>query len=410
MRTACALVASLALALAARGADEAPAPATRPGDTYQQVIASRGRPASEMAVGTVRILYYADASIKLRDGVVVDVKAVAVPRARAAGQAGAPPAAPGALPPGWTYAGDPVEAGIDGFEKIVLGKFGAGKFSELEVLSAHIIGEKSVFGDGSWKILRFHEALDLPAAEPEEAWKAREDEVSAWEARFPVSITARTVHMRLLSSYARRARGPGSATAAKGFAGSAFIAKLAQAADLYQSAARFDEKSPMLWHEACTVALWQGWPAKDVVARFEEAKRAEPGFWHYDGQVTEFLLPRWYGKEGDWERLAESEIQRGDGLGVEEYARTIYAMSGYYKNIFKESQAQWGLTKEGYDVARLKYGGSMELLNQYAVLAVLAEDKPAARAALEAMKGHADPLVWRGRDLAGSLAWAGGAP
>jgi hypothetical protein len=395
MKTAFALI--LTLALAARAADDAPV--AHVGESYQQVLSEMGHPASEMAAGAIRVLHYADVSIKLRDDVVVEVKAAARSPSEATASSTSASAATGEPPEGMVFKKDPIELEIEGFERIVLGKFEGEKFDELEILSAHIIREKSLLGDGSWKILRLHDALDLPGDAPQEKWTTRASEIVKWEALFPASITARTVHMAFLVSYARRAHDPSSALSARGYAGSPFSERLTQASDVYQSAVKLEEKSPMLWLEGQKVALLQGWPAKDVLARFYEAKRAEPGFWHYDPQVAEFLLPRWYGKEGDWEKMAEAEIQRNDGLGVEEYARTVYEMSGYYKNIFKESQAGWALAKEGCGIMVQKYPGSGKLLNQFAVLAVLADDEPEAHEAFQAMNGQADPSVWRERNI-----------
>jgi hypothetical protein len=211
------------------------------------------------------------------------------------------------------------------------------------------------------------------------------------------------VHIGFLVSYARHARDPMSALSARDVAGSPLAERLARASDLFQTARKFDEKSPMLWFEGQRVALLQGWPAKEVLREFYEAKRAEPGFWHYDGQVAEFLLPNWYGKAGDWEKLAEAEIQRGDGLGVEEYARTVYEMSAHYQNVFKDSRAGWALVKEGYGAMVQKYPESGKLLNQFALLAILADDLPEAHEAFKAMGGRADPSVWSGRNISDFL-------
>ena len=45
------------------------------GDTYSQVIAEKGKPASHIEAGALQILKYPDATIKLRDNVVVSVRA-----------------------------------------------------------------------------------------------------------------------------------------------------------------------------------------------------------------------------------------------------------------------------------------------------------------------------------------------
>jgi hypothetical protein len=47
--------------------------ATQVGDTYQQVIAQRGEPKSQIADGTSVLLIYADASIELKNQIVVSV-------------------------------------------------------------------------------------------------------------------------------------------------------------------------------------------------------------------------------------------------------------------------------------------------------------------------------------------------
>src|SRR5277367_605279 len=69
--------------------------ATQVGDSYAKVIAEKGEPKSQMQAGAMRVLTYADSAIKLRDDVVVSIKAIAAPTptlAPAANAAGQPPA------------------------------------------------------------------------------------------------------------------------------------------------------------------------------------------------------------------------------------------------------------------------------------------------------------------------------
>jgi hypothetical protein len=139
---------------------------------------------------------------------------------------------------------------------------------------------------------------------------------------------------------------------------------------------------------------------------YETAERQEPEFWSNEVRVALFLLPRWYGKPGDWEAFAESELQRNDGLGAESYARVVYSMVRYYKNVFGDTRARWPVVKRGYATLLGKYSGSASILNQYALLAVLASDQPAARKAFDQMKGAADPSVWAGMDVSEYQKWA----
>jgi|CZKI01.1.fsa_nt_gi hypothetical protein len=53
----------------------AAAPGSSVGDTYQQVIAENGNPRSQVAAAGVRILNYPDATIKIKDNLVISIKA-----------------------------------------------------------------------------------------------------------------------------------------------------------------------------------------------------------------------------------------------------------------------------------------------------------------------------------------------
>ena len=68
------------------------------GDTYEQVIAEKGKPQSQIEAGTLRLLKYPDQTIEIRNNLVVSLKAVVAPA----------PSAP-APAPGPTLAAGPIE-------------------------------------------------------------------------------------------------------------------------------------------------------------------------------------------------------------------------------------------------------------------------------------------------------------
>lgn len=63
--------------------------ATNVGDTYDQVIAEKGKPKSQIDAGSRRLLQYPDAAIELRDNLVTNIKPIA-----SAPPAASPPATP----------------------------------------------------------------------------------------------------------------------------------------------------------------------------------------------------------------------------------------------------------------------------------------------------------------------------
>jgi thioredoxin-related protein len=53
--------------------------AAKVGDTYDQVLVEKGKPAGQITAGNSRILTYVDVSIRLRDNVVVEIKPIETP-------------------------------------------------------------------------------------------------------------------------------------------------------------------------------------------------------------------------------------------------------------------------------------------------------------------------------------------
>lgn len=381
----------------------------RIGDTYQQVLAAKGAPSGEIDLGTTRILRYPDAAVRLRDGVVTRIEAVkAEPTPEAAAAAPARPENSG--PASLELKDDAIANEVRNFSRNVRALFKAEKFAELEEMSAKFIQERSVFGDGLWKIECFHEALTLSPDSPEGAWPAREVEIRKWEAQFPTSLTARIVHVRYLSDYAWLARGHLYAGSVSQQAWAIYGSRLSQAFDVLKEAHRLGGRSPMLLLTDLDVAIGQGWDPGLTSRVYQGGRDLEPEFWYDEVRMALFLLPRWYGKEGDWEAFAESELRSGSGLGAEAYARVVTSLVNYYKNIFGDTHARWPVVKEGYKIMRGKYPDSGEILSQYALLAVLAQDRDAARSAFDQMNGVADPNVWQGRDVVAYQKWAYGRP
>ena len=68
------------------------------GDTYDQVIAEKGKPTSHIEAGVMQILKYPDATIKLKDNVVVSIRPPE-PVSQASGVPAAPRPIPAAVSP-----------------------------------------------------------------------------------------------------------------------------------------------------------------------------------------------------------------------------------------------------------------------------------------------------------------------
>lgn len=279
------------------------------------------------------------------------------------------------------------------FNQLVRMAFENERFGALEKIATQALEEKARFGNGSWKIVQFHWAIIPPDLDSNTDWKRFDELTQKWEAKYPESITARVQRILFLTQYAWAAQGAKSAKV-KPEASPLFESRLADAKIELVAAKGLAQKSPMLWEAGFTVALGQGWSKEDAVAWYYEGQASEPGFWDLENQLTCYLLPRWYGKEGEWEAFALYECNRKGSLGEEGYARTVAVMARYYDNIFRKSRVQWPLVKKGFDQLRARYSKSLYILNQYASLAVQAMDRPTAILLFDEINGRADPQVW----------------
>lgn len=280
-------------------------------------------------------------------------------------------------------------------------------FDALEKRANEMRESKARYGDGAWNIYNFYHSLRCREDEPESMWQLHSQIHEEWEKAKPRSITARLAHADFLFEYAWHARGDGYADTVTPEGWRLFAERIAAARTALDESSDWEPKCPMWWLLYLQVALAQGWENADYERMFSEAKSFEPQFWRYDVARAKYLLPRWHGKEGDWEKAAEVEAGRAGGLGPEIYARLVVMQRGYYNNVFRESDASWPKTREGFELMRQRYPDSLEILSSYCSLACLAEDRPQARKLFDELGNHVSLYIWGNRQrFLNNRAWA----
>jgi hypothetical protein len=269
--------------------------------------------------------------------------------------------------------------------------FKASDFRGLESMVAEIRSGPPLFANGSWRLAQFYVALDPSRKDADNVWQQHEVTLEAWEKAFPESNTARIAHARFLISYAWQARGAGFANTVTEAGWKLFGERLNAAEKILAEAREMPPRDPMWWREELTLALGQGWSRTQEASVFAEAKKNFPQFYLYDTGHAYYLLPRWYGEEGDWEKSAEEEMQKPEGLGAEGYARVVFHLMDYYGNIFRESHASWPKTREGFEQMRKKYPASLYDLTMFYRLACLAGDRELAQELFKELNGYVVP-------------------
>jgi uncharacterized protein (TIGR02996 family) len=291
---------------------------------------------------------------------------------------------------------DPVQEEIYAFRLKTRLAYNTRRFNDLEAQASEIRSGKQKFGNGSWKISEFYDSLACRSDEPEGMWQLHDRIHKDWIVAKPNSITARVAYADFLTEYAWHARGSGFADTVTAEGSRLMMERLSEARKITDQARELPEKDPVLWRVVLRIALGQGWPKADYDALVDEATAFEPKFWNYDTSRAYSLLPRWHGKEGDWEAYAEEASKRPSGLGPEIYARIVIHLRGYHENIFRETKVSWPKTREGLDQMIKTCPASLDILNNAAMLATMAEDRDFAKACFARMGDVYLPNIWEG--------------
>ncbi len=292
--------------------------------------------------------------------------------------------------------------------------FSQRNYDQLEKAARDARETKDRTHGGVWKTLLFYEAVYQaffpPATKPGESdWKIYLDESKAWIAAKPESAAARINLAQGYLGYAWVARGSGYASTVTDTGWKLFGERAALSASILAEAANLKEKDPYWFETLQTVALAQGWDKSQAREVMELAVAFEPGYYHFYREHANYLLPRWYGVEGEVEAYDEEVADRvggpeGDVLYFE-IASLVACQCDAEKTALQNFS--WARIKSGYFSLGQLYGISSRKRNRFASMAYKEDDKPAGRLALEQIAEDWDEGVWVKREkFDAAKAWA----
>lgn len=289
---------------------------------------------------------------------------------------------------------DPVSDRIFEYRSEIRRHYNAREFAELEKRGSETRNAQWTFADGTWRIVEFYRAFDPRREEPDSMWRLHEAIHKAWVEAYPESTTARVAEAAFWVEYAWQARGHGSAGEVTAEGRRLFAERLAAAQAALDASASLKERCPVWFVVQMRVALGLGWPRDRYDRLYLEAKAFAPGCWHFDTARANFLLPRWFGKRGEWEADAERQAMQPGSLGAAGYARVVASVSGYYDDLIRETRLSWPLAKEGFAALVRDYPESRGLLNVAARAACDARDREFAAPLFARIGSHPTRGPW----------------
>jgi len=296
-----------------------------------------------------------------------------------------------------------VESDVSKDRKAIKGQawalLNARDYDGLDALAAKYRASKEHYPDGLWKLDYVYAGLQLSGAEVAPAWESRKKEIQDWIKAKPESVTSQVAMAQFLTDYAWLARGNGWASAVKDSDAETFAKRLQQAVEVLVAAKQQKEKCPVLWLVFQKAALGLSVERAQYEKIFEEGKEAFPDYVYFYRSRAVYLMPRWYGAEGELEKDLQKQADRLKGeAGDKLYARVVWSIHNYgsSENIFTENNFSWERTERGLDAILKEFPDSIPISNEAAHLAALGGSPEATQKYFRLTKGQVDLDGWQG--------------
>jgi hypothetical protein len=286
----------------------------------------------------------------------------------------------------------------DALDKKIAPLIGGNQFDALDSMAGDLRASEIQTAMGTWHLLCFYDDIcEIPEPASDQAYEERINFLQDWVSHKPQSITARVALARAYKYYAWHARGNGYADTVTPEAEQFFEKRLRQAAQVLQEARGLTEKCPVWWDTMHYVAIGLGWPMESYNKMFDEAIAFEPDYTFFYNNKAIYLLPRWYGHEGDWQKFASDSADNEGG----ESGDILYARIGWrihqrriYKSFIQDAGYSWPRMEKGLEAIVKSYPNSVSAANELAYLSYQEGDCVVARPLFEKIGNKVDYGVW----------------
>lgn len=232
----------------------------------------------------------------------------------------------------------------------------ASNYDELERIADDYRNSKATFANGEWKLSVFYDDLSYYLYQtPEENWVNRLNKLKEWVAAKPDSITARVALAECLDGYAFHGRGAAYANEVQEDQWRRFKERLDEAQGVLDQAKSMQQKCPGWWAAYLRLAVGLEWDRDQYNEFLASAIAYEPTYNVYYYRAAWYLLPWWFGEEGDWENFAKSAADHvGGNDGDILYTRIVWFLDCRTpRNVVTQNpRIQWKRVDNGIKLIR----------------------------------------------------------
>jgi parallel beta-helix repeat protein len=270
-------------------------------------------------------------------------------------------------------------------------------FDTLEKMASQIRTEKRHFTNGKWQLDYFYAAFEIGYGS--QPYKDNAAYCERWISKYPSSQTARIALATCLEKQGWHIRGSGYSKTVSPASWQPFEQNLSKALDVLKEAEKLDFNDPALYQEWIAVAMGLQKPDEIEIA-FKKGIAIDPNYYPLYYTRAFAYLPRWYGKPGQYEQLAQEAAESTKNeFGQSFYFLFARNMTHYVKdmNEFRESGFDYNRIKAGRKDFARQFPGfrDLENSNRLCFMACAYGEKEDARDYFIDIGDNWDEKVWR---------------
>lgn len=292
---------------------------------------------------------------------------------------------------------------FDAYREGVSRRLSSDDFSWIDREARTLRAKKDRLPGGYFKLRALYKALEEPQRGDEASngeWEDHIAQLERWVKQDSRSITARVGLGEAWKNYAWKARGDGYAHTVSAAGLTAFDERLAKASQVLDEASSLDERCPEWYVVALWVGLGQSWERAAFDRMFQAAVEFEPTYYYlYQAKAT-YLLPRWYGDEGEAERFAEESAMKvgghqGNIIFFAIYSRLASLHGLTFMNTHQQARSR---ILDGFRSIETLYGLDPHRLNEGCYFAIGSSDRQMVAELFNRIGDDWDPEVWESKN------------
>jgi hypothetical protein len=273
----------------------------------------------------------------------------------------------------------------------------AEKFDGLDQIADQLRRAKTRLPGGQWRLRLFYTALDAPQQTEQDSVE-HIAHLEHWMSQRPESITARVALATALTRWAWVARGHDYADTVTPEGARLFKERMKEAQVILEGSQKMPVMCPQWYSTMLGVGIAQGWDSQRMHKVLEDGIRFEPGYYYLYLQYANYLLPRWYGQNGDASKFARTSADAvGGDAGDILYFQISAVLIKRGDDDFPVHEMDWQRLQRGYQALISQYGAARNADNRLAYLAWKFQDSAVARQQFDLIGNDWNSSVWGDR-------------